>query len=158
MIEILPAMEKYKYDTWRILPVKCNIDNFMLLQSCIQNVNREIVHEESSSSAIHFLIRYHKIFTWSQRWRKIGEISQKEDFDPRMEILLGGRTCLWGLMDKSGKPYWNPVKSPDISGVQKRIVRFAKPDTSVLTGQMIMKELRGILGAEIKRGMLIEST
>jgi hypothetical protein len=27
MIEILPPLEKYKYDTWRILPVKCYIDN-----------------------------------------------------------------------------------------------------------------------------------
>jgi hypothetical protein len=29
MIEILPPLGKYKYDTWRILPVKCYIDNFM---------------------------------------------------------------------------------------------------------------------------------
>jgi hypothetical protein len=27
MIEILPPLEKYKYDTWRILPVTCYIDN-----------------------------------------------------------------------------------------------------------------------------------
>jgi hypothetical protein len=27
MIEILPPLEKYKYDTWRILPVKCYIEN-----------------------------------------------------------------------------------------------------------------------------------
>jgi hypothetical protein len=39
MIEILPPVEKYKYDTWRILLVKCYIDNFMCLQSCIRNVN-----------------------------------------------------------------------------------------------------------------------
>jgi hypothetical protein len=32
-------MGKYKYDTWRILPVKCYIDNFMCLLSCIRNVN-----------------------------------------------------------------------------------------------------------------------
>jgi hypothetical protein len=31
MIEILPPLGKYKYDTWRILPVKCYIDNSMLL-------------------------------------------------------------------------------------------------------------------------------
>jgi hypothetical protein len=29
MIEILPPLRKYKYDTWRILLVKCYIDNFM---------------------------------------------------------------------------------------------------------------------------------
>jgi hypothetical protein len=39
MIEILPPLEKYKYDTWRILLVKCYIDSSVHLQSCIQNVN-----------------------------------------------------------------------------------------------------------------------
>jgi hypothetical protein len=39
MIEILPPLEKYKYDTWRILPVKCYIDNSVHLRSCIRNVN-----------------------------------------------------------------------------------------------------------------------
>jgi hypothetical protein len=32
-------LEKYKYDTWRILSVKCYIDNSMRLRSCIRNVN-----------------------------------------------------------------------------------------------------------------------
>jgi hypothetical protein len=36
MIEILPLMGKHKYDTWRILPVKCYIDNSV---SYIRNVN-----------------------------------------------------------------------------------------------------------------------
>jgi hypothetical protein len=40
MIEILPPLGKYKYDTWRILPMKCYIDNSMRLQSCITNVNK----------------------------------------------------------------------------------------------------------------------
>jgi hypothetical protein len=39
MIEILPPLGKYKYDTWRILPVKCYIDNFVRLRSCKRNVN-----------------------------------------------------------------------------------------------------------------------
>jgi hypothetical protein len=39
MIEILPRLGKYKYDTWRILPVKSYIDNSMRLRSCIRNVN-----------------------------------------------------------------------------------------------------------------------
>jgi hypothetical protein len=41
MIEVLPPMGKYKYDTWRILPVKCYIDNFVCLQSCIRNINKD---------------------------------------------------------------------------------------------------------------------
>jgi hypothetical protein len=36
MTEILPPLGKYKYDTWRILPVKCYIDNSARLRSCIK--------------------------------------------------------------------------------------------------------------------------
>jgi hypothetical protein len=32
MIEILPPLGKYKYDTWRIFSVKCYIDNFVHLR------------------------------------------------------------------------------------------------------------------------------
>jgi hypothetical protein len=39
MIVILPPLGKYKYDTWRILLVKCYIDNSVHLQSYIQNIN-----------------------------------------------------------------------------------------------------------------------
>jgi hypothetical protein len=31
MIDILPTLGKYKYDTWKILLVKCYIDNFVHL-------------------------------------------------------------------------------------------------------------------------------
>jgi hypothetical protein len=34
-IEILPPLGKYKYDTWRILSVKCYVDNSMCLRSYI---------------------------------------------------------------------------------------------------------------------------
>jgi hypothetical protein len=39
MIEILPPLEKYKYDSWRILPVRCYKYNFVRLRRCIRNVN-----------------------------------------------------------------------------------------------------------------------
>jgi hypothetical protein len=39
MIVILPPLGKYKYDTWRILLVKCYINNLMRLRSWIRNVN-----------------------------------------------------------------------------------------------------------------------
>jgi hypothetical protein len=39
MIEILPPLGKYKYDTWRILPVKWCIDNSVHLRSYIRNIN-----------------------------------------------------------------------------------------------------------------------
>jgi hypothetical protein len=51
MIEILPPMGKYKYDTYRIHPVKCYIENSVCLWSYIQNVNMHfcvIAREEAS--------------------------------------------------------------------------------------------------------------
>jgi hypothetical protein len=45
-------------------------------------------------------------------------------------------------LDKPKKPYWNPVLRPDISGDQNRTIRFAKPDTPVLTEMRIKKEFR----------------
>jgi hypothetical protein len=54
MIEILPPLQKYKYDTWRILPVKCYIDNFVRLRSYIRNVSTHDVegasYEESGDA------------------------------------------------------------------------------------------------------------
>jgi hypothetical protein len=44
MMEILPPLGKYKYDTWRILSVKCYIDNFVHLRRCIRNVNKHFWH------------------------------------------------------------------------------------------------------------------
>jgi hypothetical protein len=41
MIGLLPPLGLNKYDTWRILLVKCYIDNFVHLQSCIRNVNSD---------------------------------------------------------------------------------------------------------------------
>jgi hypothetical protein len=48
MIEILPPMGKYKYDTWRILLVKCYIDNFVHMRSCIRHVSSIASNEVSS--------------------------------------------------------------------------------------------------------------
>jgi hypothetical protein len=42
MTDILPPLEKYKYDTWRIVSVKCYIDNSVRLRSCIRNVNKHL--------------------------------------------------------------------------------------------------------------------
>jgi hypothetical protein len=40
MIDVLFPLGKYKYDTLRILLVKCYIDNFVRLRSYIQNINK----------------------------------------------------------------------------------------------------------------------
>jgi hypothetical protein len=40
MVEVLPPLRKYKYGTWRILPVKCYIDNSVRLRSYRRNVNK----------------------------------------------------------------------------------------------------------------------
>jgi hypothetical protein len=50
MIEVLPPLGKYKFDTWRILPVKCYIDNSVHLRSCIRNVNKD--DRKSSESVL----------------------------------------------------------------------------------------------------------
>jgi hypothetical protein len=52
MIEILPPLGKYKYDTWRILPVKCYIDYSVCLRSCIRNINTK---SADSSKPIIFM-------------------------------------------------------------------------------------------------------
>jgi hypothetical protein len=47
-IEILPPLVKYKYDTWRILPVKCYIDDSVHLWICIRNVNKDILRDDNN--------------------------------------------------------------------------------------------------------------
>jgi hypothetical protein len=47
-IEILPPLVKYKYNTWRILPVKCYIDDSVHLWICIQNVNKDILRDDNN--------------------------------------------------------------------------------------------------------------
>jgi hypothetical protein len=46
MIEIIPPLGKYKYDTWRIVPVKCYIDSFVHLRIYIRNVNNVMTKTE----------------------------------------------------------------------------------------------------------------
>jgi hypothetical protein len=49
MIEVLPPLGKYIYDTWRILPVKCYIDNSVCLWTCIRNVNNQPGHSSATT-------------------------------------------------------------------------------------------------------------
>jgi hypothetical protein len=51
MIEILPPLEKYKYDTWRILPVKCYIDNLCACRAAYEtstSISGAVAEEEDS--------------------------------------------------------------------------------------------------------------
>jgi hypothetical protein len=51
MIEIIPPLGKYEYDTGRILPVNSYIDNSVRLRSCIRNVKNisgAVVGEKTS--------------------------------------------------------------------------------------------------------------
>jgi hypothetical protein len=60
MIEIIFPLGKYKYDTWRILPVKCYIDNFVRLRSCIRNINKHFWHHyRGGSQYLLFVYRIH---------------------------------------------------------------------------------------------------
>jgi hypothetical protein len=40
MMQILPSLGEYKYNIWRILLVKCYIDNSVRLWRCIRNINK----------------------------------------------------------------------------------------------------------------------
>jgi hypothetical protein len=51
MIKILPPLGKYKYDTWRILPMKCYIDNFVRLRSCIRNIQGNTLRYDLGSDS-----------------------------------------------------------------------------------------------------------
>jgi hypothetical protein len=55
MIEVIPPLRKYKYDTWRILPVKCYIDNSVRLWSCIRNINNRsgLLADKNPMSYVH---------------------------------------------------------------------------------------------------------
>jgi hypothetical protein len=64
MIEILPLLGKYKYDTWRILLVKCYIDIFVHLRSCIRNVNKPLLSLVMFATFILVLFyRYDRVTT-----------------------------------------------------------------------------------------------
>jgi hypothetical protein len=61
MIEVLPRLGKYKYDTCRILSVKCYIDNSVHLQSCIQNINKHFwLHCLGGSQDLLSVYRLHR--------------------------------------------------------------------------------------------------
>jgi hypothetical protein len=53
MIEILPPLGKYKYDTRKILSVKSYIDNSVCLRSCIRNVNRKIADTQMEKQQLY---------------------------------------------------------------------------------------------------------
>jgi hypothetical protein len=66
MIEILPPLGKYKYDTWRILLVKCYIDNSVHLRSCIRNINKYFWrHCWGGSQYLLSVYRLHRIILTS---------------------------------------------------------------------------------------------
>jgi hypothetical protein len=62
MIEILHPLGKYKYDTWRILPVKCYIYNSVRLRSCIRNINKHFWrHCQGGRQYLLSVYRLHRI-------------------------------------------------------------------------------------------------
>jgi hypothetical protein len=56
------SLRKYKYDTWRILPVKCYIDNSMCLWSCIKNINKHFwCYCQGGSQYLLSVYRLHRV-------------------------------------------------------------------------------------------------
>jgi hypothetical protein len=77
MIEILPPLGKYKYDTWRILPVKCYTDNSVRLWSYIQNIN--------TSQSLNDIFRNHDSSGRIRKWAM--ELSEHVvDFEKRSSV------------------------------------------------------------------------
>jgi hypothetical protein len=61
MIEILPPLGTYKNDTWRILLVKCYINNSVRLRSCIRNINKHFWRYCQGGSQYLSIYRLHGI-------------------------------------------------------------------------------------------------
>jgi hypothetical protein len=62
MIEVFLPLGKYKCETWRILPVKCYIDNSMCLWSYIRNINKHFWHRcQRGSQYLLSVYRLHRI-------------------------------------------------------------------------------------------------
>jgi hypothetical protein len=55
MIEILLPLGKYKYNTWRILLMKCYIDNYVRLRSYIRNVYKHLWRRCQEEASIFYL-------------------------------------------------------------------------------------------------------
>jgi hypothetical protein len=65
MIELLSLLGLNKYDTSRILPVKCYIDNFVCLQSCIRNINSCVLGHTGMGTMHHqVMVQTFGIVTW----------------------------------------------------------------------------------------------
>jgi hypothetical protein len=66
MIEILPPLRKYKYNTWRILLVRCYIHNSVRLWSCIRNINKHFWYRcQGGSQYLLSVYRLHRIILTS---------------------------------------------------------------------------------------------
>jgi hypothetical protein len=87
---------KYKYDTWRILPVKCYIDNSMRLQSYIQNVNQ------------HFWRRY-----WGGIQYLLSIYRLHGIILTSIISLIDLSATLWLIVEVTGKCFVGP-KSPTV--------------------------------------------
>jgi hypothetical protein len=117
MIEILPPLGKYKYDTWRILPVKCYIDNSMCLWSYIRNVNMHFrCCCQGGSEYLFSIYRIHVIILTS------------------IISLTDLSTALWLFVVVTGKCF----VGPESSIVHHSFPRFTSRSTStVLLGFLI---------------------
>jgi ribonuclease HI len=75
VIEIIPHLGKYKYDTWRILPVKCYTDNYVCLRSYIRNINSYTARLQFSNEldkCTNNIVVYEAILLGLQKLRAIG--------------------------------------------------------------------------------------
>jgi hypothetical protein len=119
MIDILPPLGKYKYDTSRILPLNCYIDNSVHLRRCIRNVNSVPFRSEDWNPFL------------SPRWRSWSQSSALglRNLDPAMRFSRGFPGLLLGALVnrrflRAGPSPWSTSTGSDrraIGGLNARI-------------------------------------
>jgi hypothetical protein len=154
-------MEKYKYNTWKILLMKCYIDNFIRLWSCIRNINKHFWHcYRGGSQYLLSICRLHGIiltsiisitylsvslclfmvFTGSCMTRFDLPTNYHSDpesmirkFLSRLSSLGSFRSHVWEIIDKfQGSPLSH---EPALMASQKCINDFSAPSSAnVRTG------------------------
>jgi hypothetical protein len=91
MIEVLSPLGKYKYDTWRILLIKCYIDNSVRLWSCIRNVNRGVKRDSECMIPIDipsYVLGQHDMRFTGIMHVEVGLLNDIGDIGPRQSEVL----------------------------------------------------------------------
>jgi hypothetical protein len=161
MIDVLPPLGKHKFDTWRILPVKCYIDNFVRLRSCIRNINKHFCcHCRGGSQYLLSIYRLHEII--------LASIISLTDLSAALCLfMVSTGSCMTGF-DLSANWHSNPeslirksrlrLSSPGSYGshIREIVDRFqgSPPphEPTLMAAQRCIKNLSAPSSADIRTG------